>query len=34
MFLRWNSPGRTESPTGVTRRVEPFLTIIEDGRDG
>jgi hypothetical protein len=33
-FLRWNGPGRTESPTEVTARVESFPTMIEEGKDG
>jgi hypothetical protein len=29
--LRHNGPGRTEAPTEVTDRLEPFPTTIEEG---
>jgi hypothetical protein len=32
--LIYNDPGRTEEPTKVTGRVEPFPTTIEEGWEG
>jgi hypothetical protein len=34
MLDKWKGPGRTASPTKVTGRVEPFPTMMEEGREG
>jgi hypothetical protein len=34
MLFKWKGPRRTTSPTEVTGRMDPFLTIIEEGGEG